>query len=96
MNEIGRHGRALLDDARRERTPDATARERVFAALLEDTAVTKLAKADAPPRPERKPLTPVGKCLLLLGLAAAVAAGVYAASHVGSRPPTAPPPAHAR
>ena len=42
MNEIGRHGRALLDDARRERTPDAAARERVFAALMEDTAVSFL------------------------------------------------------
>jgi hypothetical protein len=96
MNEIGRHGRALLDDARRERTPDAAARERVFAALLEDTAVTKQAKAAVKPEPERKPLTPVGKCLLLLGLAAAVAAGVYAAGHMGSKPPTAPAPARAR
>lgn len=89
MNEIGRHGRELLDDARRERTPDAEARERVFAALMEDTAVTKLAKA-VKPRPESKPLTPVGKCLVLLGLVAAVAAGVYAAGHVGQKPRAAP------
>lgn len=90
MNEIGRHGRELLDDARRERTPDAAARERVFAALMEDTAVTKLAKA-VKPRLESKPLTSVGKGLLLLGLAAAVAASLYAAGHVGSKPPTTPP-----
>jgi hypothetical protein len=89
VNEIGRHGRALLDDARRERTPDAAARERVFAALMEDTAVTKRAKA-LKPRPETKPLTPFAKCLVLLGLAAAVAGGVYAAGHVGSKPATAP------
>ena len=95
MNEIGRHGRALLDDARRERTPDAAARERVFAALMEDTAVSFLAKA-VKPRPETKPLTPFAKCLVLLGLAAAVSAGVYAASHIGSKSPTAPAPARAR
>ena len=95
MNEIGRHGRALLDDARRERTPDAAARERVFAALMDDTAVTKLAQAGKP-RPETKPFTPLAKCLVLLGLTAAVTAGLYAASHVGSKPPTAPAPARAR
>ena len=67
MNAIGRHGRALLDDARRERTPDAAARERVFAALMEDTAVTTLAKA-VKPRPETKPLTPFAKCLTLFML----------------------------
>jgi hypothetical protein len=91
MNEIGRHGRQLLDDARRERTPDTATRERVFAALMEDTEVTKLAKAVKPGR-ETKPLTPVGKCLVLLGLVAAVAAGVYAASHVGAKPPPTPTP----
>jgi hypothetical protein len=95
MNEIGRHGRALLDDARRERTPDAATRERVFAALMEDTAVTKRAKAAAKPRPEMKPLTPVAKCLVLFGLVAAVAAGVYAASHGSSNSP-APAPSRAR
>ena len=95
MNEIGRHGRELLDDARRERTPDAATRERVFATLMEDTAVTKLVRA-VKPRAESKPLTPVGKCLLLLGLAAAVAASVYAASHVGSKPPPPPTLLHTR
>lgn len=95
MNEIGRHGRELLEDARRERTPDATARERVFAALMEDTAVTKLAKA-VKPRPETKPLTPFAKCLVLLALALAVAAGLYAASHVGAKPPPAPASTGAR
>jgi hypothetical protein len=89
MNEMGRHGRELLDDARRERTPDAATRERVFAALMEDTAVTKLAQA-AKARPATKPLTPVAKCLVLVGVAAAVAAGVYAASHAGPKPPPAP------
>ena len=90
MNEIGRHGRDLLDDARRERTPDATARERVFAGLMEDTAVARLAKA-VEPRTESRPLTPVGKWLLLIMLAAAVAAGVYAAGHAGKKPPAAAP-----
>jgi|GEM_PF-5981913 len=94
MNEIGRHGRQLLDDARRERTPDAAARERVFAALMKDTAVTKQAPV-AKPRPESRPLTPLGKCLVLLGLAIAVATGLYAAGHVSSKS-AAPAPTRPR
>lgn len=81
MNELHRQGRELLDAARRERTPDAAARERVFAALMEGAALR--GDADAGGSVETKLLTGFAKWLVLAGLAAALAGALYWAGHVG-------------
>mgnify|MGYP001554741689 CR=1 FL=1 len=86
MSELRRDGRELLGEARRERTPDLATRERVFEALM---ASAELAKA-ATTAPEPRVLTGVGKWLLLVVLAVAVAVGVYVAEHAGAKPATAP------
>lgn len=83
MSELRRHGRQLLDEARRERTPDAAARERVFRALVATTDLTSTPSASDAPL-SHQPLTGVSKWLVLAGLAALVIAGVYLAGHVGS------------
>ena len=90
MNELRRDGRALLDEARRERTPDAAARERVYDALLASAAFSD----GAPPTTTGKPrLAGIRKWLLLAALGAAVTGALYLAGHVRTRPK--PPPAHA-
>lgn len=83
MSELRRHGRQLLDEARRERTPDAAARERVFRALVATTDLASTPSASNAPL-SRKPLTGFSKWLALAGLAALVMVGVYLAGHVGS------------
>ena len=91
MSELRREGRALLAEAHRERTPDATARERVFAALMASEALASSTDAlSAKVETEPEPLTGLGKWLLLAAFVAAVAASVYVAGHVGAKPPAAP------
>jgi hypothetical protein len=82
MNELRRHGRELLDEARRERTPDAAARERVFRALQASTDLASTPGADAPL--ENEPLAGFSRWLALAGLAALLVGGLYLAGHVGS------------
>ena len=89
MSELRREGRALLAEAQRERTPDAAARERVFALLMATEALAS-ASAALGARAEPKPLTGPAKWLLLAALVAAVALGVYVAGHVGATPAAAP------
>jgi hypothetical protein len=83
MTELRRDGRALLDEARQERTPDADTRERVYQALLASPAF--LAGAPAPPAGKR-PLSATQKWLLLAALAAAVIGALYLAGHAGEKP----------
>jgi len=89
MNELRRHGRDLIDEARRERTPDAVARERVFGALMASAALTSAASAAAAPAPA-KPLTGFSKWLVLTGLAGTMAVSLYWAGHVGVKPQPVP------
>ena len=91
MSELRREGRALLAEAHRERTPDATARERVFAALMATEALASSsaalgARSEAGPAP----LTGLGKWLLLAAFVVAVAVALYVAGHVGATPTAAP------
>jgi hypothetical protein len=87
MNELRRDGRALLDEARRERTPDAAARERVYDALLASAAFSD----GAPPATTGKPrLAGIRKWLLLAALGAAVTGALYLAGHVRTKPKPAP------
>ena len=92
MNELRPHGRELLGQAKLERTPDAAARERVFAALMATEAVVAAINEAATPKVSR-PLVGLGKWLLLAALAAVVAGVVYLAGHVGAKiqPPTSLP-----
>lgn len=85
MNQIRHHGRELLDQARRERTPDAADRERVFGALMASAALATASTATAAPAVGEKVLTGLSKWLLLAGLASTVTAGVYLAGHVGAK-----------
>jgi hypothetical protein len=78
MNELRRDGRELLAEARRERTPDADSRERVFAAVLASVAQ---ASAAGTRRPESKPLTGIRRWLVLAALVAAVTGALYCAAH---------------
>jgi hypothetical protein len=90
MNELRRDGRALLDEARRERTPDAVARERVYDALLASAGFL----GGAPPAATGKPrLGGIRKWLLLAGLGAVVLGALYVAGHVRTKPKPAPAPA---
>jgi hypothetical protein len=90
MNELRRDGRALLDEARRERTPDAAARERVYDALLASAAFSD----GPPPATTGKPrLAGIRKWLLLAALGVAVTGALYLAGHVRTKPK--PPPARA-
>ena len=89
MNELRRHGRELLDQARRERTPDAAARERVLGALLASAALATTSSPTASAA-ESKPLGGINKWLLLAAVASAVAGTVYAAGHLGVKPKAAP------
>ena len=101
MNELRPHGRELLGQAKLERTPDAAARERVFAALMATEAVVAAINEAANPVVPR-PLAGVGKWLLLAALALVVAGIVYLAGHVGApsgpgpRPQLAPTPSLTR
>jgi hypothetical protein len=97
MNELRPHGRELLEQARRERTPDAAVRERVFAALMETEAVVAAINEAANPVVQR-PLAGAGKWLLLGALAVVVAGIVYLAGHVGAEqgPGSAPAPSSPR
>jgi hypothetical protein len=95
MTELRRDGRALLDEARQERTPDADTRERVYQAFLASPAF--LAGAPAPPAGKGL-LSGTQKWLLLAALAAAVIGALYLAGHAGEKKPTAKSkqvPAHA-
>lgn len=89
MNELRRHGRDLLDEARRERTPDAAARARVFSALMASAALTSTAGASAAPA-AAKLLTGFSKWLVLVGLVGTVTGALYLAGHVGVSPPPVP------
>jgi hypothetical protein len=89
MNEIRHHGRELLDQARRERTPDAADRARVLGALMASAALATATSATAAPAVAEKLLTGVSKWLLLAGLAGTVTGGVYLAGHVGAKAPAA-------
>lgn len=89
MNELRRHGRNLIDEARRERTPDAVARERVFGALMASAALTSAAGAAAAPAPA-KLLAGFSKWLVLAGLAGTMASSLYLAGHVGVKPQPVP------
>ena len=84
MNEIRPHGRELLARARQERTPDASDRERVLAALLAGLTAPGTEVPSSPPLagPWRSSL----RWLLLVALAALVAGAVYVASHGGASP----------
>lgn len=103
MNELRPHGRELLKQASRERTPDAATRERVFAALMATEAVVAAINEAANPIVPR-PLAGVGRWLLLAALALVVAGLVYLAGHVGAgqgsrpepRPALAPAPSLTR
>lgn len=99
MNELRPHGRELLAQAKRERTPDAAVRERVFAALMATEAVVAAINEAANPVVPR-PLAGAGKWLLLAALGLAVAGIVYLAGHVGVEPgrgsAPAPTPSRAR
>jgi hypothetical protein len=87
MNELRRDGRALLDEARRERTPDAVARERVYEALLASAAFS----GGPPPATTGKPLLAgTRKWLLLAALGAAVVGALYLAGHVRTKARPAP------
>lgn len=85
MSELRREGRALLAEAHRERTPNAAARERVLAALMMTEALARPSEAEGA-EAEPKPLTGLGKWLVLAALVAAVALGVYVAGHAGAKP----------
>ena len=89
MNELRRHGRDLLDEARRERTPDAAARARVFGALMASAALTSTASVGATPV-AAKLLTGFSKWLVLAGLVGTITGALYLAGHVGVSPPAAP------
>ncbi len=89
MTEICHHGRELLEQARRERTPDTADRERVFGALMATAAIATASTAAAAPAVAEKVLTGLSKWLLLAGLAGTVAGSVYFAGHFGAK---APPP----
>lgn len=89
MNEIRRHGRELIDQARRERTPDAAARERVFGALMASAALTSAAGASTAPV-AAKQLTGFSKWLVLAGLAGTMTGALYLARHVGVTPQPVP------
>jgi hypothetical protein len=92
MNELRPHGRELLEQAKRERTPDAAVRERVFSALMATEAVVAAINEAANPVVTR-PLAGAGRWLLLAALAAVVAGVVYLAGHVGAKPMQSPAPA---
>jgi hypothetical protein len=85
MNELRPHGRELLAQAKRERTPDTAVRERVFEALMATEAVMAAIDEAANPVVPR-PLAGAGKWLLLAALAGVVAGIVYLAGHVGAEP----------
>jgi hypothetical protein len=85
MNELRPHGRELLQQACRERTPDAATRDRVFAALMATEAVVAAINEAANPVVPR-PLAGAGKWLLLAALALVVAGLVYLAGHIGTGP----------
>lgn len=93
MNELRRDGRALLEDARRERTPDAATRERVYQALLASPALASGAPA---PATGKQPLTGPRKWLLLAALAAAIGTALYLAEHAGRKSNVATPHAPLR
>ena len=101
MNELRPHGRELLEQASRERTPDAATRERVFTALMATEAVVAAINEAANPVVPR-PLAGAGKWLLLAALALLVVGIVYLAGHAGAgkgpepRPALAPAPSAAR
>lgn len=101
MNELRPHGRELLEQACRERTPDAATRERVFAALMATEAVMAAVNEAANPVVPR-PLAGAAKWLLLAALCLVVAGVVYLAGHVGApsepgpRKAPAPAPSQAR
>jgi len=82
MSELRPHGRELLDAARRERSLTQAERAR----LLEDLHAAALAARE---RDDSwwlsRRLSRTGKLLVLLGLAALIALGVYLAGHVGPR-----------
>ena len=90
MNEIRHHGRELLDQARRERTPKAADRERVLGALMASAALATATSAAAAPAVAEKVLAGLSKWLLLAGLAGTITGGVYLAGHVGAKPKPAP------
>ncbi len=94
MNDLRHHGRELLDQARRERTPGAADRERVFGALMATAAIATASVAAAAPAVADKVLTGLSKWLVLAALAGTVTGGVYVAGHVGAKAklalPTAP------
>ena len=91
MNELRPHGRELLEQACRERTPDRAARDRVFAALMATEAVVAAINEAANPVVPR-PLAGAGKWLLLAALGLLVAGIVYLAGHVGATPAPVPTP----
>jgi hypothetical protein len=91
MNELRPHGRELLEQACRERTPDAATRERVFAALMATEAVVAAINEGANPVVSR-PLAGAGRWLLLAALALLVAGLVYLAGNVGAGQRRSPEP----
>jgi hypothetical protein len=82
MSQLRRHGRELLDSAKRDHTPDAETRARLLRSLLEHAAATHSASLV----PLEKTLSRRTKitilCLTLLLLIAAV----YLAGHIETTP----------
>jgi len=83
MTELRSHGRELLDAARRERTLSQAERTRLLEGLY---AAATAARADDDSWWLARRLGRWGRLLVLLGLAALIALGVYLASHAGAAP----------
>lgn len=75
MTELRRHGRELIEAARRERTPTPEERQRVMSVLMAAAAQAALQNEQRAPLAKRLP--PVAKLLLLTLLFLAIAAGSY-------------------
>ena len=75
MTELRRHGRELLEAARRERTPSPVERERALTGLM--AAAAQAALASERPAPLAKRLPPLAKLLILVILFLAIAVGSY-------------------
>jgi hypothetical protein len=84
MSSVRQHSRGLLDAARRECTPDAATRERVFKSLTSTTGESD-PLASTGPIDERN-VTGAMKWLVLAAVALGVALAVYLAGHTRAAP----------
>jgi hypothetical protein len=78
MPELRPHGRALLEAARRERTPSPAERDRLLSELL-----TAADPGPASGASTRHKLGPWGRLLVLVALALGIALLLYGASRAG-------------